>query len=173
MRKLNNLRTTIVLIAFTMASVDSSRSHAAEATNDFFASQIRPILEKNCYECHGPEKRKGDPDLTLFPDLEKIKEAPEVWQAALERVQAYEMPPAKAEATQLRHARQARALDARTPKPEKADCNQIASDRNANFYKGLRDEPPAQSRRIQQHGARSFRRRFARAGFAPGGWRRR
>jgi len=29
-----------------------------------FAAEIRPILERSCYECHNPEKTKGDVELT-------------------------------------------------------------------------------------------------------------
>jgi len=55
--------------------------------------EIKPILQKHCYECHGPEKMKGDLDLTTFSDYDKILEAKEAWQTVYERVQAFEIPP--------------------------------------------------------------------------------
>src|SRR6187401_3586059 len=64
----------------------------AEAEPDF-TKDIRPILEKHCYECHNDKKHKGDLDLTAFDCLEKIHAAQETWQTILERVQAFEMPP--------------------------------------------------------------------------------
>ena len=30
------------------------------AGDDLFTSNIRPFLSTHCFECHGPEKQKGD-----------------------------------------------------------------------------------------------------------------
>lgn len=111
------------------------RVHAGSAEE--YKTNIFPVLQKYCHACHGPEKKKGDLDLTTFSEYETILEAREQWQVVLERVQAFEMPP-KGKAEELNfnsHSRLLRWLR-NLPKPEKADCDKIASDRTANFYRG-------------------------------------
>ncbi|HKQ37712.1 MAG TPA: DUF1592 domain-containing protein [Verrucomicrobiae bacterium] len=109
---------------------------ALAGPEDEFTNEIRPILEKNCFECHGPEKHKGDLILTAYTNYTQVTEARETWQKALEMVQAFEMPPkGKKELNFGDHGKLLRWLR-RLPKPERADCDQIASDRTANFYKG-------------------------------------
>lgn len=103
---------------------------------DEFKDEIRPILQKSCFECHGPEKHKGDLVLTTYTNYTQVTESRETWQKVLEMVQAFEMPPkGKKELDFNDHGKLLRWLR-RLPKPEKPDCDQIASDRTANFYKG-------------------------------------
>ena len=99
-----------------------------------FRDEIRPILERNCFECHGAEKQKGDLNLSSFTNYTQVTETRETWQKVLEMVQAFEMPPKK-EMSFNSHGKLLRWLR-RLPKPDRADCDQIASDRTANFYKG-------------------------------------
>jgi hypothetical protein len=101
-----------------------------------FQKDIRPVLEKNCYECHGPEKKKGDLLLTEFTSYDKITNAPEVWQVVLERVQAFEMPPKGKGELSFNNQRKLMQWLRSLPKPPKTDCDKIASDRTANFYRG-------------------------------------
>ena len=118
-----------------MLGLAAAVSVEAGAPEDF-RDKIRPILQRHCYDCHGPEKQKGDLNLAEFSEYEKVIEAPEVWALALERVQAYEMPPKEARELSFdRHRDLVRWLR-NLPKPKKPDCDQIASDRNANFYSG-------------------------------------
>lgn len=43
------------------ADVDVSKLPPAAATKDVtFAKDIKPLFEKSCFKCHGPEKHKGD-----------------------------------------------------------------------------------------------------------------
>jgi hypothetical protein len=109
---------------------------AAENPPADFAKDIKPIFEKRCYECHNADKHKGDLNLTAYQDIDQVKSAPDVFAAVLERVQAYEMPPpGKGELKGEEPNKLMRFL--RTlPKPERADCTQLASDRTANFYRG-------------------------------------
>src|SRR6185503_13823831 len=114
----------------------SARVCFAAEPGEEFSKDIKPILEKNCYECHGPEKHKGDLNLASFEEYSQVKEQPEVWQKVLEQIQAFEMPPkGKRELNFDTHGKLLRWLR-RLPKPEKTDCDQIASDRTANFYRG-------------------------------------
>jgi hypothetical protein len=118
-----------------MLGLAAALSVEAGAPEDF-RDKIRPILQRHCYECHGPEKQKGDLDLAAFSEYEKVIEAPEVWALALERVQAYEMPPKEAKELSFERHRDLVRWLRNLPKPQKPDCDQIASDRNANFYSG-------------------------------------
>ena len=51
-----NSRLTIRLYALAVLFVASSI--AAEPGPDY-AREVRPIFEKHCFKCHGPEKQKG------------------------------------------------------------------------------------------------------------------
>jgi ssDNA-binding Zn-finger/Zn-ribbon topoisomerase 1 len=101
-----------------------------------FRDEIRPVLENHCYECHNVDKKKGNLNLATFSEYDQVLESKETWQLVLERVQAFEMPPeGKPELGFNKHQKLMKWLRA-LPKPEKPDCDQIASDRTANFYKG-------------------------------------
>ena len=101
-----------------------------------FREEIRPLLEKHCFECHGPQKHKGDLNLAAFEDYEQVTAAPEVWERVLERIQAYEMPPkGKPELDFSQHEKLMTWLQ-QLPRAARADCDQVASDRNTSFYRG-------------------------------------
>ena len=58
-----------------------------------FEQDVRPVLEKHCFNCHGPEKQKGKVRLdTLNPDLVNSTSA-ETWHDALDNINLGEMPP--------------------------------------------------------------------------------
>ena len=58
-----------------------------------FDEEIRPLLEKHCFSCHGPEKQKGDLRLdSLDPDIVNGN-AGETWHDALDMLNRGEMPP--------------------------------------------------------------------------------
>ncbi len=64
--------------------------------NPGFEKEIRPLLEKHCFSCHGPEKQKGDLRLdSLDPDMVHGN-AGETWHDALDVINRGEMPPEKA-----------------------------------------------------------------------------
>jgi len=93
-------------------------------------------MTRKCFECHSAEKPKGDVILDRFENLDAIKAEPELWQTVLEKVQAYEMPPKKSGELSYDEFEKFRNFLRELPKPDKPDCNQIASDRTANFYRG-------------------------------------
>ena len=60
-------------------------------------SELAPFLKTHCYDCHGPDKQKGEIRLdTLGNDLSKHKNL-EIWQAVLDQLNLGEMPPKKRE----------------------------------------------------------------------------
>ena len=55
----------------------------------------RPFLKTHCFECHGPEKQKGEFRFdTLGTDLSKLQTL-EAWQGILDQLNLGEMPPKK------------------------------------------------------------------------------
>jgi hypothetical protein len=116
------------------AGLVSGRLNAAEASEDY-REKVRPLLERKCFECHGPEKPKGDLNLTEFTDYDTVLKAPEIWHSVLERVQAYEMPPKKAGELKFNEQQLLMKWLRQIPRP-KVECDQLASDRTQNFYRG-------------------------------------
>jgi hypothetical protein len=119
-------------MGFAIGMAPSARAGPEED----YAKEIRPILEKHCHECHGPEKKKGDLLLTEFTDYARITNALEVWQVVLEKVQAFEMPPKGKGELNFNNQRKLMQWLRTLPQPPKTDCDRIASDRTANFYRG-------------------------------------
>ncbi len=124
------------LLAAILATLLASRltAHADLAEN--YTKEIRPLMTRKCYDCHNAEKKKGDVVLDRFENLDAIKAEPELWQTVLEKVQSYEMPPKKAGELSFSEFETFRNFLQELPKPNKPDCNQIASDRTINFYRG-------------------------------------
>ena len=66
-------------------------SLAAETRREI--GEIRPILEKYCFKCHGEKKQKGDIRLdTYLTGLDVLKDR-KVWLSVLEQLEEREMPP--------------------------------------------------------------------------------
>lgn len=126
------LRLTLAATAPLLAGNLTTRAGLPED----YTKEIRPLMAKKCYECHNATKTKGDLNLERFENLDAIKTAPEIWQEVLEKVQAYEMPPKKSGELDFSQFQKLTAFLRELPQPEKPDCNQIASDRTANFYRG-------------------------------------
>ena len=69
--------------------------HLPGLAADAKLADIRPFLQKYCFDCHGPEKQKGDYRFdTLKTDLSDI-ETLETWQNILDQLNLGEMPPKK------------------------------------------------------------------------------
>ncbi|MCH2366800.1 MAG: DUF1587 domain-containing protein [Planctomycetes bacterium] len=66
---------------------------SAARSDDVFKKDVLPVLRKNCFGCHGPEKQKGKLRLdTLSLDFDR-GEAAERWHDALNKLSLGEMPP--------------------------------------------------------------------------------
>lgn len=49
------------------SGVNDAQAQAAELDESFFTREVWPILQENCFKCHGPEKQKADLRLD-FPE---------------------------------------------------------------------------------------------------------
>lgn len=59
-----------------------------------FEKQVKPILKKRCFKCHGEKKQKGDLRLdTLSQNLSKDRVAAETWHDVRDVLNLSEMPP--------------------------------------------------------------------------------
>ena len=69
---------------------------AASRVKDDFRETVRPFLETYCLRCHGPEKPKGDLDLSAFTTAESAANDLPRWRLVQEQLEAGTMPPPKA-----------------------------------------------------------------------------
>ena len=110
-----------------------------------FEQKVLPLITKYCTKCHGPEKKKGELDLTIFKTTPQVLESAATWQKAVERVNAFEMPPEKSPQPSFEEKGLISKWFSTLPKGKALDCEQLASDRNTRFYKGY-----AMSRRLNR-----------------------
>src|SRR6185295_10497350 len=116
------------------ASSQEKNKPKAEIPREY-EEKILPILTKYCHKCHNPEKKKGELDLTAIKTQEQIAGGIDLWQKAVERLNAFEMPPEKSPQPSFEEKSLINQWFGRIPKG-KLDCNQIATDRTQRFYKG-------------------------------------
>ena len=68
---------------------------ALEGSQYDFNKDIKPLLERYCYNCHDEDTQKGDVQLdSLDADIVKGKDG-EHWHAALDAINIDDMPPPK------------------------------------------------------------------------------
>ena len=78
-------------------AIPTVSNEVPEANLELFHSEIEPLLSNNCYQCHGPDKQKGDFRIdTLNPDL--INSGDELWWLdVMDVITNGEMPPEDAD----------------------------------------------------------------------------
>ncbi|QXD26288.1 DUF1592 domain-containing protein [Opitutia bacterium ISCC 51] len=78
-------------------TIPVASSNVPEANLEAFHRKIEPLLSDNCYQCHGPDKQKGDFRIdTLNPDL--INSGDELWWLdVMDVITNGEMPPEDAD----------------------------------------------------------------------------
>src|SRR5436190_6628912 len=60
-----------------------------------YDKDVKPLLEKFCADCHNPDKKKGDLDLSEIVAKADFPRHHEVWEKVLELTENREMPPEK------------------------------------------------------------------------------
>lgn len=76
------------------APAEGSKAQAG-AAGDSFKTDILPLVQKYCIECHGEKKRRGDITLHTFRDTVGVLKAAATWEAVLDMVESSAMPPEK------------------------------------------------------------------------------
>lgn len=67
----------------------------AQAIQLRFETQVKPLLNKYCADCHLDGMDKGDIDLSPFASLESVQKAKQTWQRVADAVRHKAMPPEK------------------------------------------------------------------------------
>lgn len=81
-----------LILALTTFAVGAPFAAADPVT---LAGKIQPVLKEFCFDCHNPEKTKGDLNLVPIAANAKLDENREVWEKVAELMESREMPPSK------------------------------------------------------------------------------
>lgn len=84
-------RVTPAMLIRTFAAAFALASCAFAATD--FETEVRPVLEKFCFKCHGAEKQKGGVKLHEGTDVAAIYRDVKTWDKALGEMRDGAMPP--------------------------------------------------------------------------------
>src|SRR4051794_5320868 len=60
-----------------------------------FGAHIQPVLKQFCFDCHNPDKQKGDVDLVTLVKNAKLEENRETWEKVASSLESGDMPPEK------------------------------------------------------------------------------
>lgn len=85
----------LALLGLNLEKLAAQPKTSATSTQQMYQSQVRPLLQKYCFECHGAEKPKKDLRLdNLSTDFVKGDAADlETWHDVLNNLHRGEMPP--------------------------------------------------------------------------------
>src|SRR6185503_18758137 len=65
----------------------------AQTSADVFATKVRPVLEQNCFACHGSQMQTQGVDFSTFKDGAGAKAKPDLWRKVREKLTDHLMPP--------------------------------------------------------------------------------
>src|SRR5437762_13736569 len=81
----------VLVLAFLAQPAVASDPPAVES----FRKDVRPILEKYCFDCHADGAKKGNVSFDTFKSDEELVGKRELWHAVLKNTRANIMPPAR------------------------------------------------------------------------------
>ncbi len=84
-------RTAALSWPLALLALAVGRVAGADGAANF--AEIRPQLEKYCYECHGDKKQKGGVNLAKVKGIEDVQHDPAQWEDVLQELRDGEMPP--------------------------------------------------------------------------------
>jgi len=99
-----------------------------------FDTDIRPLLDTYCVQCHNTDKAKGDLDIARFTSSEMAADALGIWQRVAKRVMDREMPPKNAQ--QPSDEERERLMKWVAGLKPTDDCNKLTSEQSVSWYPG-------------------------------------
>ncbi len=122
--------TIAVLLGLTALSAQAEDPLDYEAT-------ARPFIEKYCIDCHDEDVTKGDLNIDRFDTFTDAKNAVAIWDRMGKRIASGEMPPKKKKMLPTDEEKEAfNTWLGILRKASEVDCNQIASEESASWYRG-------------------------------------
>ena len=85
----------LFVAAWAATAASTEPTPTADPAADY-AAHVRPLMARYCLSCHSKEKKRGDLNLERFDTLDAVRQDLRPWQAVREKLDAGEMPPAKA-----------------------------------------------------------------------------
>lgn len=83
-----------ILLVFAFGSAPLVPAAGSDVESRF-RDALQPLLKRYCFDCHNPEKSKGDLDLTHYKSARAMQDDFKTWQLALQQIEDEEMPPKK------------------------------------------------------------------------------
>ncbi|WP_245576497.1 DUF1592 domain-containing protein [Flexithrix dorotheae] len=81
------------LKSFYLFSILAILTFASKAQDSLFEKGLRPLLEKNCIECHNTGNVKGGINLDNFKEEGRVISRGRLWLKVLDQIKTREMPP--------------------------------------------------------------------------------
>src|SRR5689334_12426341 len=85
------------LLSFAVSNRAASSDAREVELERRFTGKVQPFVQEYCIRCHDHEKPKGDFDISPYKSMGSVARDYQHWQMVLERLEAAEMPPKKAE----------------------------------------------------------------------------
>ena len=90
-------RQALLMLLCCCARVASADENALSPRSEVRFEEVLSVLKSRCFGCHGPKKKKGKLDFSLYSDLTSALLADDIWKKMRTKVEEGEMPPKKAE----------------------------------------------------------------------------
>jgi hypothetical protein len=131
--------------AFALLTLVAANAAMASSDASVFHKEIKPLLEKYCWDCHGDGMDKGKVSFDTFKSDQEMLEKKELWLAVLKNVRAGIMPPEKkAKPSEAEIAKLARfvkhdvfAIDPQNPDPGRVTIRRLNRTEYRNTIRDL------------------------------------
>lgn len=100
-----------------------------------FEKDVQPIVEAYCYDCHKPDRMKGDLDIQRFETTAMVLDSLAIWQRMAKRIEGREMPPRDRDQP-TDEERELILKWIASLKEADDDCNRIATEESVSWYPG-------------------------------------
>ena len=87
------LRYSAVCLFLVTSFAAGEESLSFRSLAERYQSEVRPLMQRFCLDCHSARQREGELDLEQFGKLTDVRRSPETWLRIVEMLDNGEMPP--------------------------------------------------------------------------------